>query len=304
MQNLFIHKELSPLKGILISFLVALFGFLFFFTIGELIKAVFFSGIEADISTQQGLMLMRISQILQTTGLFLFPAILIPLFTSSSAIRFLGFNSTSTSIIFLSIAIMVLVIPGVNLIASLNAMIPMPSWMLDMEQAASRIMKAMLITDSLWLLMVNLVVVAVIPAIAEELFFRGLVQKYMIGWTGKSFWGILITAAIFSAIHMQFQGFIPRLLLGLLFGYLYVWSGSILAPIAAHFANNSTAVFVYYLIGKGDIPSKLDTVGNASGAWQVGIFSLVVSGILLWVFWRERVTHPSPQDSALTSEGL
>lgn len=304
MQNLFLLKELSPLKGILLSFLLALIGFLFFFTFGELIKTIFFSDVAADISTQQGLMLIRISQILQTTGLFLFPALLIPIFTSSSASRFLGFYSISTSKIILSIGLMVLFIPGVNLIASLNAMIPMPSWMLDMEQAASRIMKAMLITDNNWLLMANLLVVAVIPAIAEELFFRGLVQRYMIGWTGKSFWGILITAAIFSAIHMQFQGFIPRLLLGMLFGYLYVWSGSIWAPIAAHFANNSTAVFVYYLIGKGNIPSKLDTVGNASGIWQVGLFSLVVSAILLWVFWRERVTHPNQQDSALTSEGL
>ncbi len=304
MQNLFFQKEISPLKGILFSFLLALFGFLFFFTLGELIKAIFFGGVDADISTQEGLMLMRISQVLQTTGLFLFPAILIPLFTSSSATRFLGFNTISTSKIILSIAIMVLFIPGVNLIASLNAMIPMPSWMLELEQAASRIMKAMLITDNTWFLMVNLLVVAVLPAIAEELFFRGLVQKYMIGWVGKRFWGILITAAIFSAIHMQFQGFIPRLLLGMLFGYLYVWSGSILAPIAAHFANNSTAVFVYYLIGKGDIPSKIDTVGNASGVWQVGIFSLAVSGLLFWVFWRERVTHPNPQDSAPASEGL
>jgi membrane protease YdiL (CAAX protease family) len=304
MQNQFFHKELSPLKGILFSFLLALFGFLFFFTLSELIKAVFFGGIDADISTDHGLMLIRISQFLQTTGLFLFPAILIAVFTSSVATRFLGFNSISTSKIILSIALMVLSIPGINLIASINAMIPMPGWMLELEQAASRIMKAMLITDNVWLLMANLLVVAVLPAIAEELFFRGLVQKYMIGWVGNRFWGLLITAAIFSAIHMQFQGFIPRLLLGMLFGYLYIWSGSIWAPIAAHFANNSTAVFVYYLIGKGDIPDKLDTIGNTSGMWQAGIFSLAVSGLLLWVFWRERVKHPNPQDSAPTSEGL
>lgn len=304
MYNLLFQKEISAQKGVLLSFILALLGFLFLTTVGFLINYLLFGYITPDPSSQQGLTMIRISQVCQTMGLFIFPAIVIPLLFTKPIGRFLGFNRVSFSLVVISIILMILFIPGINLIASMNAKVPMPSWMIEMERAASRIVKAMLETENVGLFLTNLFVVAIIPAIAEELFFRGLVQKYMIRWTKKAFWGILISATIFSAIHLQFQGFIPRLMLGMLFGYLYFWSGSIWPAIAAHFANNATAVVVYFLIGRGDISSNLDTFGNVNEMWQGGIFSLLVSGLLIWIFWRSRIKHQYLQNSAPTTEDL
>jgi membrane protease YdiL (CAAX protease family) len=301
--NHFFQKELPPLKGILLTMLLALAGFLVFLSLGTLINALIMGGFSSpDSTTAKGLMSIRLLQVFQTFGLFLFPALAISFFSSPNPKKYLGLNRVSLSFLVYSIVIMILFIPGVNLIASLNAQIPLPSWMIDMEEVAAQLTKKILTTDSIGVMALNFFVVAIMPAVAEELFFRGLIQKYLIGWTGRTFWGVLLAAVIFSAIHMQFQGFIPRLLLGMLFGYLYVWSGSIWAPIAAHLANNGLAVVVYYLIGKGAVSSQLETFGNASDMWQAGVVSLAMTGLLLWVVWRERVRHHNLSDSVPTSE--
>jgi len=306
--NHFFQKELSPVKGIILSMLLALAGFFVFIALGTLINAIVFGGIASgaisgpDTSTPEGLMALRVLQTFQTFGLFMFPALVVAFFSSSSPLQYLGVKCISKHFAIYSIVLMIIFIPGVNLIASLNAQIPLPEWMLEMEQTAARITKQILITDNVGVMGINLFVVAIMPALAEELFFRGLIQKYLIKWTGNAFWGIVVAATIFSAIHMQFQGFIPRLLLGMLFGYLYFWSGSLWAPIVAHLVNNGLAVMVYFLIGRGVIPPQLDTFGNISDMWQAGVFSLAITGLMLWVVWREQVRHPNQSGFAPTSE--
>lgn len=299
----FIQKELTPLKGILVLMLLALAGMLVFLSLATLINMIAFDGFNpSDSSSEEGLMGLRIIQIFQTFGMFIFPAIAIALFTSAQPRKYLGLNQTTGTFIVYSIVLLLVFIPGINLIASLNAQIPLPSWMIEMEQNAAILTKKMLVTDSFSTMALNFFVVAIMPALAEELFFRGLLQKYLVKWTGRTFWGVLLAAVIFSAIHMQFQGFIPRLLLGMLFGYLYVWSGSIWAPIAAHLANNGLAVVVYYLVGKGAVSSELESFGNASDMWQAGVVSLAMTGLLLWIIWRVRVKHHNLSDSVPTSE--
>jgi len=102
--------------------------------------------------------------------------------------------------------------------------------------------------------------------------------------------GVVLTALIFSAVHLQFQGFIPRFLLGMVFGYLFVWTGSIWIPILMHFINNSLAVMVYFMIGRGLIPAETDTIGGLAELWQMGVISLVISVVLLWVIRKKAVT--------------
>lgn len=293
---------MSPVKGIIASMLLALMGFLIFLLIGVLLNSILFGNLQSGVGTMlnlsspQGLMAMRIMQVCQTTGLFLFPALALAFFSTTSTSSFLGLKRLPVRLVVLSILIMVTFIPAVNLIASLNAKIPMPGWMLEMERAAMELTKAMLTTEQFGLMLINFFVVAIIPAVAEEFFFRGLIQKYLIRWTNRTIWGVVLAAFIFSAIHMQFQGFIPRFLLGMLFGYLYVWSGSIWAPIAAHMANNGIAVVLYYLIAKGVVPSQVETVGNISDMWQIGIASLAIVSILIWMFWQKTSKVESLQE--------
>jgi membrane protease YdiL (CAAX protease family) len=94
-------------------------------------------------------------------------------------------------------------------------------------------------------------VIAVLPGIGEELLFRGFLQNLLKRIFKNDHVAIWVAAVLFSAIHFQFYGFIPRMLLGALFGYIYVWSGNLLYPIIAHFVNNCVSLVALYVYQKG-----------------------------------------------------
>lgn len=309
MKNLF-SISVSPTKGIFISILLALFGAVFFYFIGLISNALYTGSwdlatlISPSSNTQEGLMSIRIMQSFQTIGMFIFPALVMGLFTSESLSSYLGLRRFSREILLLSILMMIILIPGVNLIASLNSKIPVPDWMFNMEKSIESLVKALLQTEKLSILLLNIIVVAVLPAVGEELFFRGVLQKYFCKLTSSNLAGIVITSLFFSAIHIQFLGFIPRFLLGMVFGYLYLWSRSLWIPIVVHFVNNSLAVIVYYLIGKGIVPEETETIGNLSDLWQLGLLSLILSSVTIWLIWQRSVKFQNQQNLSPTSEGL
>ena len=104
-----------------------------------------------------------------------------------------------------------------------------------------------------------IVVIAVIPGVGEELLFRGFLQNILKRIFKNDHIAIWIAAILFSAIHFQFYGFIPRMLLGALFGYLYVWTGNLLIPIIAHFLNNSISLIALYIYQKGLIDIDVES---------------------------------------------
>ncbi|MEJ7662013.1 MAG: CPBP family intramembrane glutamic endopeptidase [Hymenobacter sp.] len=112
-------------------------------------------------------------------------------------------------------------------------------WARDNEDRAAGLTKFLTDFHSPGRLLVGLVVIAIVPAVAEELVFRGGVQRNLVAWFGSRHVGVWLAAAIFSAIHVQFFGFVPRFVLGLVLGYLYEWSGNILVSMAAHFTQNA-----------------------------------------------------------------
>ncbi len=87
--------------------------------------------------------------------------------------------------------------------------------------------------------------------------------------------GIWVSAILFSALHMQFYGFFPRMLLGAFFGYLLLWSGSLWLPIIAHFVNNCVAVIFYYLKFNGIKVVDIEIIGTGETLW-LGILSGIV----------------------------
>ena len=126
------------------------------------------------------------------------------------------------------------------------------------------------------------VVVAVIPAVGEEIVFRGLIQTHLTRLTRNAHVGVWVGAAIFSAIHFQFFGFLPRMLLGALLGYLYLWSGNLWYPIFGHFVNNATALFVMVAYKKNLIPTNFEKTDNFP--LPVLLISVVVVGFILYFF--------------------
>ena len=128
-----------------------------------------------------------------------------------------------------------------------QALAPLEEWMRNKETDLAGVTKFLTTFNTPVQLVLAVLVIAVIPAIGEEVLFRGILQRNLTVWTRNPHVGIWLAAALFSAIHVQFLGFVPRMLLGALFGYLYLWSGNIWVPILAHFVNNGFTVLMVYL---------------------------------------------------------
>ncbi len=157
----------------------------------------------------------------------------------------------------------------------LNQQLPLPMWMKDMEKSANELVKVLLHMDSPAELLLNLLTVGVVAALGEELVFRGIVQQQMNKVFKNPILSIWITAIIFSAIHMQFVGFLPRMILGAGLGYLFYWSRSLWLPILVHFLFNSLQVVAYYFLGEKAEQFSPDQAIDSPN-WLGGTLGLVI----------------------------
>ena len=160
------------------------------------------------------------------------------------------------------------------------------NWMKTMEDAAKILTEKFLKVDSFGGLLFNVFMIAILPALGEELMFRGVIQRIFSSWTKNYHWGIWITAFLFSAMHMQFYGFLPRMALGAMFGYLLVWTGTMWVPILAHFVNNLMGVLGYFLIDKGTISNDIEEWGTGTEQVPLVLFSFLAVGVLLYLIYK------------------
>lgn len=154
------------------------------------------------------------------------------------------------------------------------------------EAIAESMMEQLLAMDGIGDLALMIFIAAVVPAIAEEFLFRGLIQNQLSKWTKNVHLGIWISAIVFSAIHMQFLGFLPRLVLGALFGYLVIHTGSIWTAVLAHFLHNGMSVLgLYYLQNNpGLSEEELEQLGTQP--LQL-VFILLALGIIGGAFMKK-----------------
>lgn len=146
----------------------------------------------------------------------------------------------------------------VDLLFKINQLFPLYEWMLAYEENAKILTQKFLIMDSLNELYLNIFVIAILPAVGEEILFRGLLQKSLINNNINPIYSITITAIVFSAIHIQFAGFLPRLGLGVLLGYIFFVTKNIWYPIICHFFNNFSIVLLSYLSQNNFIDTQID----------------------------------------------
>jgi membrane protease YdiL (CAAX protease family) len=147
----------------------------------------------------------------------------------------------------------------------------------NMEAEAEKLTEAFLIMHHTKDLFLNLLMIALLPAIGEELLFRGILQKLLTEATGKIHLSIIITGIIFSAIHMQFFGFLPRMMLGIFLGYLLLWTRTIWAPILAHFINNASAVLMSWYEQQNHLTLDEDKIGIREGELWLLFASLIIT---------------------------
>lgn len=175
----------------------------------------------------------------------------------------------STKIIFFGLALITIVfsMPFINYITQINAQMHLPDclkgvedMMRVMEDQNDELTKEFLIANSFGGFLLNIIVLALIPAVGEELLFRGFLQKCIEKISGNIHVAIWVAAILFSAIHCQFYGFFPRMIMGAMFGYFLYWSDSIFVPMLCHFFNNSIIVVCYYFMQ--DKVESLENLGN------------------------------------------
>ena len=243
-------------------------------------------------------------QFLQTVATFLLPPVLCAWLWDSGHRPFHWLQmdkGAGWQVFALAIGIMVCAIPAIILLADLNGRIRLPeslagieAWMKAMEASAMALTERFLAADGIGGLLLNLGLMALLPALAEEMSFRGVLQG-VLSPQRHTHVAIWVTAFIFSAIHMQFYGFIPRMMMGALFGYVFVWTGSLWVPIVMHFINNGIAVVSYQIAtfrnqafsspageDREGANNIADTIG-AGDTWWVGVISLVVVAFLVWI---------------------
>ena len=138
--------------------------------------------------------------------------------------------------------------------------------------------------DNIGQFLLAVIIVAVLPGIGEELLFRGLIQQKLIGFLGNPHVAIWIAGFIFGLFHFQFYGLVPRMLLGVLFGYLYWWSGSLLLAMIAHFFNNGFTLLMVYLYQQGAV--KFDIEGTSEIPMSTVLVAGVIFGSLFYTFVR------------------
>ena len=234
---------------------------------------------------------VRWSTILNQLGSFLIPALFFTFFFyKNNWARFLQIkNFPKLSNLLLGAMLMIAALPLVQFSYWLNLKVPLPDWAVELEEMTAGLIENLLKVDEPYELWFNIFVVAVIPAICEEILFRGVIQKKLYGWVKSPHVAVWIAARVFSAIHFQFQGFLPRVLLGALLGYLFYWTGNLWVAIFGHFVNNAFSVVGQYLHQTGQIDIDLDNTDEVS--WTATIISLVVVLFLGNLFLKNNLPH-------------
>ena len=248
-------------------------------------------GVWFFLPNRDGLVGMKWLQLLQSVATFLLPALAGAYLWSNTPMQWLHLDSKpSWQEALAAVVVMLLAIPGINLLSAWNQQMVLPEWMSGIEQwmrmqedAAAQLTEQFLRVDTVGGLLVNIGLMALLPAVGEELTFRGVVQGM---FTRNKHVAIWATAAIFSFVHFQFYGFLPRMLLGAMFGYMLWWTGSLWVPMLMHFVNNCAAVVVAYLAynhleeGRAEM---LDTIGTEDTI-LLGVFSICIVLIMMVMY--------------------
>jgi hypothetical protein len=289
---------MKPFPQLLFTAFIAVSVFLVFQVATALVAIPFFGFSQVlgllngvDMNDRVTISMLKFFQISQSVSLFIVPSLLVACLLYDHPVQVLCLDRPVPLFpVLLVILLVFLINPFINFMNGLNSQLHLPewlegleTWMRNAEDTAAKLTDAFLKVDTLWGLAFNVFMIAVLPALGEELIFRGVIQKIMTEMTRSQHWGIWIAAAFFSALHMQFFGFIPRMLLGAMFGYLLVWSGSLWLPILAHFVNNAMAIIAMYFIDKGLINSSVEDFGSGLENWFYALPSLVISVMILMI---------------------
>lgn len=222
---------------------------------------------------------LKIIQAVSSILIFLLPAVIFArMVQEGKTLSFLGLRPARLKVMYiLGIVGILVAFPFVFWLGEINQMFPLPQWMGDMEKEASKQMQQFLKASGPMDVAINVFIVAFIPAICEEVCFRGALQRIMIHISKNAWTGIIITSFVFSALHLQFMGFLPRMFLGVFLGAICWYSGSLWPSILAHLVYNGAQV-----IAVSYAPEFVEK--NPSVPIYLAALSGMVTLAVMWLF--------------------
>lgn len=297
-------ERYSAPKQLLILLIVLLASVFILTPLGILIAIPF---VDGDIfvklqqmnsaASEQNIALLKYFQIVSQLSLFILSSFIFAYLVSKKPWSYLGLDKVpGLKLIVIAVVIGLVSSPFLDWVMHVNSNIHLPAflaslenWMRQMEAEATELTNLFLSGDGAGSLLVNLLMMALLAGLGEELLLRGIVQPLFIRITRNAHLGIWIAAALFSFMHLQFLGFFPRLLLGALFGYYYYWSRNLWIPIAAHIINNGIIVVYSFFYGTVDSGLQIgDLNSEESPSVLLIVLSLSLSIAGLMFFYRER----------------
>jgi len=282
------NKEYSPWSQL--GIFLALLGGAWIFTVmiggAILVARVGISDIRnPDVTDPRFTSAFKLVQAISSVLLFGIPAyVYARLMRRDKPLRLLGLRPATLPVFYaLGVLLLLLSFPLEGWLGQLNKNIPLPKGLIDMEKSADKQIAAFLKASSVMDIVINVFIIALLPAIFEEVCFRGALQRILIQLFKSPWTGIIVTGAFFSAFHMQFQGFLPRMFLGILLGAVYWYSGSLWPSILAHFFTNATQVIAVTFY-----PKMIEEDPSVPFYWALLSLAIVVG--LLSVLRRRSTT--------------
>ncbi|MGI8952026.1 MAG: CPBP family intramembrane glutamic endopeptidase [Chitinophagaceae bacterium] len=285
------QQKIAPLSQFLI--LIGLCGFgivlggVVLLLLAKWILGISALGLEAALNKPENVQFARIAQSLGAFCMLAVPVFLFAIIIRQKPLQYLGFSSVFNIKQIIIVALIALAaLAASDAFAALNEWIPLPknvaAYFKNLEDQYNKDVMTITHMTTAVDYLISLIVIALLPAMFEEMFFRGALQQVMIGFTKNVFIGILITSIFFSAIHLSYYGFLPRLFLGIVLGYIFYYGKNIWLNILMHFFNNAIALTQMYLLSR---QGKLNNDSlNDTFPFYFGIIGLIAVIALLIIF--------------------
>jgi len=305
--------KVRPLQSLILIFFISLIGFYFVGPfVGVLFSLPLYNGSAADFMSDMlnpssnpdmKLPLYIVQGSTTLIGFIMFPYLYGKYILKLGPSQMLGSYLPSPAMSLLTLVVVILFMGVNSIFIEWNANLSLPevfsgfeNWARDFEERARVFTEYFTTFDNAYELWLGLLVIAILPAIGEELVFRGFIQTHLFVLTKNIHVAIWVAAFIFSFFHFQFFGFLPRLLLGALFGYLYAWSGNIAFPMIAHFANNGFTLTMIYLYNKGALDFDIESTNT------IPLMSVLISGVITLVLLYLFKSHFTSQSRSTSDE--
>lgn len=228
----------------------------------------------------------RLLNIIGLPFTFALPALYISKVFEMPVKRVIGsYSKPPSTLLVLGFAATILCLPFIFMANEVNQNLPLPDFAIELEKATDKLQDDMFKEEGIWAILGNIFLIAFIAPVSEELFFRGALQRTIMRITNHPHIPIILTAFAFSAIHMEFAGFIPRFVLGMMLGYMASWSGNILVPIFCHAVFNGGQLALVYM-QQGEVISNPEKV---SVPVYLSLFSVVITTLVLRQFYTRTI---------------